>query len=96
MTAYDVGDQVKLTATFTNASAVAADPTAVTVKTKTPAGVTTTYTYGVDNEVVKSATGIYYILLTLATAGLWYVRFAGTGAIVAAAETSIDVMESNF
>lgn len=96
MSTYDVGDQIKLTASFTNSSNVAADPTTVTVKTKSPAGTTTTYVYGTDNEVVKAGTGSYYILLTLSSAGMWYVRFAGTGAIVAAVEEAVGVRESAF
>lgn len=92
---YDVGDLVKLTATFTTAG-VAADPTAVSVKYKNPAGTTTTKVYGTDVEVVKSSTGIYYIYVSAATEGRWYYRWYSTGTGQAAGESYFDVAQTYF
>jgi hypothetical protein len=93
--AYDKGDKIRSTATFTNTAGANTDPTTIKFKFTTPAGVTTTYTYGVDAQVVKSATGIYYAD-TEVTAGTWHCRWEGTGTVVAAVETSFLVQRSNF
>ncbi len=92
---YIVGQLVRCTATFKNSSDVNTDPTAVLVKYKTPTTIVTK-TYGIDAEVVKSATGIYYIDLTLNEEGTWTYRFEGTGAVVAAGETWLQVGDSAF
>ena len=93
---YQVGDQVKVAAAFTNAAGAAADPSAVVFKVRAPSGTVTTYTYGTDADVVKTATGAYYLLLTLSASELWYVRAAGTGAVVAADESVIRAEKTYF
>lgn len=93
---YDVGDEIRVTGTFTNSAGTATDPTAVLFKVKNPAGTITTYTYGTDAELVKSATGVYYVDLDLATSGTWYTRFYSTGTGQAAVESTINVRESEF
>ena len=95
-TTYDYGDQVRVTCTFTNLAGSAADPTGITFKWRTPAGTTSSYVYGTDAELVKSATGIYYVDLTLNVEGTWYYRFEGTGALVAADEGHLLVKDSAF
>lgn len=88
--AYDVGDTVRLTATFTDASDVDANPTTVTVSVRAPDGMTTTPT------ATQDSTGIWYYDLTLSQAGTWRYRFAGTGALVAAAEGQLFARASVF
>lgn len=90
-----VGSLVRLQVTFTNAAAAAADPTAISLKVQKPDGTETTYTYALA-ELMKSGTGIYYRDVTIDAAGAWYYKFAGTGAIVAAAEDSFAVEDSQF
>lgn len=63
---------------FVNLAGAAYDPTTVTVTVTEPDGVQTTYTYGVDSEVVKSATGTYYIIVAGAKPGQYTSRFKGT------------------
>lgn len=75
---YDVGDLIRCTGTFTDASDTETDPDTVTFKARGPSGNITTYVYGVDAEVVKSSTGVYYVNLTIDESGFWYYRFAGT------------------
>lgn len=93
---YQVGDQIKVAAAFTNAAGAAADPTAVLFKVRAPSGTVTTYTYGTDVDVVKTAVGAYYLLVTLSASELWHVRATGTGAVVAAGETVVLAEKSYF
>lgn len=88
--AYDVGDKLRITATFTVAS-TNTDPTTITMQHKDPSGNTTSKTYAADpTEVVKSATGIYYYDLTFDEAGTWYVKWTGTGTVVAVDEIALE------
>jgi len=84
---YDVGAVVRVTATFTTASA-AVDPTTVKALVKDPAGTVTTYTYGAGTTVKRSATGVYYIDVDVTTSGEWKVRFKSTGTGKASADIS--------
>ena len=96
LTGYDKGDKVRFSASFTDLIGNPADPTTVTVKIKDPAGRSTTYVYLVDAEVVKDATGEYHIDIIITQTGIWYQRWEGTGAIMAAEEDSITVRTSEF
>ena len=96
MAVYDVGDRVRLLATFKNAAGVATDPTTITVKTKTPAGVVATFVFGIDAQVVKDSTGNYHFDFDLTASGHWYYRWAATGAVFAAEEGTLDVRVSRF
>jgi len=74
-----------LPVTYTNA-----DPTAVTLKTRDPNGVVTTYTYGnPDGVIVRDAVGSYHAFVTLATAGMWTYHWVGTGAAAGVGEQQI-------
>ena len=96
MNQYDYGDKVRTTGTFTNAAGTAIDPAVVKFSVKPPSGTVTTYTYGVDSEVVKSATGIYYIDTDLNEVGNWAVRAWSTGTGQASDETYFSVASSEF
>jgi hypothetical protein len=94
---YDIGDRPTFTATFRNTADVATDPTAVVFRYRVPAGTTTSYTFGVDGEVVRTGTGTYtFQPPTFAAAGSHFVRAEGTGALVAATEQGVDVRLSRF
>lgn len=95
MNKYHAGDAVRCTVTFRDLAGVVADPTAVVAKYRNGSGAVTTKTYGVDAEVVKSSTGVYYIDITPDAAGTWHYRFSGTGAVIAAEEASFSVT-TNF
>lgn len=73
---YDVGDLVRVTATFDDGGI---DPTAVQAKVRQPSGTVTTYVYGTNLELVKSSTGIYTIDVDVDAAGTWRIRFESTG-----------------
>jgi hypothetical protein len=78
------GTAVTTTATFTTPpGGTPADPTTVTLKFKSNAG-ETEWVYGVDEEIVRSSTGVYYAELdTSNTSGDWTVQWVGTGACAA-------------
>jgi hypothetical protein len=79
----DIGDQVRLGATFTNLSGAPSDPTNISLTVTTPGHATVTYTYA-GAELTKTGTGVYYKDLDLTSHGVWKFRWMGTGAIVAA------------
>lgn len=85
MATYDIGDQVRLTATLTDLDGTATDPTAVTLTVRKPDLTATDHTYA-SGALTKSGTGVYYRDVTLDQSGNWYYRFAGTGALVVAEE----------
>jgi len=73
--AYIPGEVARLTLAVSNIAGAAADPGALRLKIKTPAGAITTYTYGGSADVVKDAVGTYHADIQLATAGLWAWRW---------------------
>jgi len=91
---YDIGDTIRLRATFT-ISGAATDPTTITLKVKNNSGTTSTYTYA-GGTVSKTSTGIYYKDISLTNDGVWYYRFEGTGAVAAASEGQFIVRASEF
>lgn len=99
MTVYDIGDRPTVTATFTDADGVAADPTTVVVKTRTPAGTETTYTSGSSATIVDTATtGVWTFTFPAALAenGTYRVRFKGTAGLEAAGEIEVKVNSTQF
>lgn len=96
---YPYGSTFRLSATFTNASGKADDPTTVIVSVKAPgrSGATTTKTYPTDAEVVRDGTGAYHYDVTMSEGGTWTYRFEGTGAVKAASpDRIIDIDNSVF
>lgn len=79
---YDIGDMARITAAFTTAAGVAVDPTVITLKVKTPALLTTTYTFG-GGEIVKDSVGNYHLDYTIAASGWHRYEWQGTGAATA-------------
>jgi len=65
-----------------------ADPTAVSLIWRKRGGPPTTWVYGVDAEVVKDGTGVYHADIPVPSAGTFYFRWVGTGAVAAAEENS--------
>lgn len=92
-TAFDIGDRVELRGAFTNQASAPTNPTAVTCKVRTPSGVVTTYTGG---DLTNPEVGVFTRLIDITESGAWWYRFSGTGAVIAAEETSFDVTRSQF
>jgi len=77
---HDLGDVVRVSATFTDADTDALiDPDVVKLSIRTPAGIVTTYTYGVGGSVVKQAVGQYYSVINSNQAGFWFYRWWSAG-----------------
>lgn len=93
MAIYDVGDQVRLRARFTDLAGTYADPTTVTASVTSPSGTTTVYALP---PIVNDAAlvGGFYLDITVSEAGLWVYQFVGTGAVVAQDEESFHVRPS--
>ena len=86
---YDIGDELRLSVSFTDITGVAADPTAVTCTVRAPDGTET-----VLNNT-KSTTGSYYADVGPTQSGTYFFRWAGTGALVVAEEGQFYVRERN-
>ena len=91
---YEIGDTLRLTATFTDGDDAAADPTTITLEILAPDGTKTTLTYAAA-DVTKSATGVYYYDLALDAAQTWEWRWIGTGTVAQADQGSLWVMPQN-
>ena len=87
---YEKGQRVRCTCTFT-VNNVNTDPTTITAKVKDPSGNEISYVYGTDEELGKSATGIYYLDVTTDENGQWHFRFEGTGTCTAVEEAAFRV-----
>ena len=93
---FDLGDVVRVIGTWTDADDVAVDPAAVFFQIKDPGRNVTSYEYGVDAEVVKSDSGIYYVDVDGDKARKWFVRLYSTGSGKAAEESDFDIVKSEF
>jgi len=88
MNSYFNGQKVRSSVVFTVA-AVSTDPTVVTFKVRTPAGVTTTSILGGSGSpVTKDSTGHYHADISTTSVGEWLVRWEGTGTCEAVEEDS--------
>ncbi len=86
MNTHDIGDVVKVTATFTT-DGVPTDPTTVSLKVKKPGSDLVTYVYG-EGVIVRDSAGVYHAEISPSKAGFHYYRWLSSG-IAAAAEEGI-------
>ncbi len=93
MSTYDIGDRRKLTCEVRDEDEVLVDPTGLTFTMKIPDGTLTTYDLN-DAELVHDSTGKYHVYWDCATSGKYYWRFAATGNVAAAEESSFSVRAS--
>jgi hypothetical protein len=77
MSEYDIGDVVRLTATFSNAAGAPTDTTAV-LTVKKPDGTSST------PAVTHGTRGVYSSDVPIDQPGVWSYRFVGTGAVTSA------------
>jgi len=91
---FDKYDKPAFVGTFADAG-VASDPDTVKFGIKDPAGNTTVYEYGVDDELTKTGTGIYTISILLNQSGTWYWRWQVTGTPTGADEGTFNVNRAN-
>ena len=89
---YDFGELVKVSTTFKNATTGGViDPDVVKLSIRTPAGIVTTYTYGVDSDLIKEDVGQYYAMIDANQAGFWFYRWWSTGSGQTAKEKEFKV-----
>jgi len=75
-----LGTRVQVEGIFTPAgSAVATDPTAVSMVTRSPSGSLTTYIYGTNAEITRSSAGVYLFTFTPSSAGDWWLGWKASG-----------------
>jgi hypothetical protein len=95
MNTYDVGDVIRLTATFVNSAGAAVDPSSLVawhrIIKPNLFDVTTIAFNGVDS-MVKLSTGVYYTDVAVNSGGEWHYRFRGYGANAAAVEGKFQVL----
>jgi hypothetical protein len=78
--AYDQGQSVRLSVTFTNPDGTAYDPVVVQFIYHAPLSVVAlTKTYGTDAEVIKDGVGLYHMDLIADEPGEWHYRAEGSG-----------------
>lgn len=82
MQIYDVGDKIRITATFVTIAG-AADPTTVTFRFYIKSNLISEHVFGVDPDVIRDAVGVYHIDYTIPTPARWSYQTIGTGAVVA-------------
>jgi hypothetical protein len=76
---FDYGTTVRAKVTFRDIDTKAViDPSALSVVIRNPDATTTTYVYGTDEELVKSSTGVYYVLIALSATGTFKWRWLAT------------------
>ena len=92
--AYDTGDLVRCSASFKDYTGTLIDPENVFFKLKDPSGGSALYQYGVNSELVRSDTGVYYVDVNASAPGGWWYRFYSTGSGQAAAEGLFTVKQS--
>ena len=94
MATYDVGDNVRVTASFTTNGA-AANPTGgasgMTVTHRKPSGTDTTPT-----ATTTGSTGGWYVDVNLDEVGTHTIRFKGTAGIIAAETIELEAVKSIF
>lgn len=97
MAVLDVLDLVRVKAAFTDDAGDPADPTTVTFRIRTPAGVESAYAFGgPGGEVVRDGLGLYHVDVTVTESGRWHFRTEGSAPAQAAEESSAYVRETLF
>ena len=89
---YDIGDLIRETGTFKNASSANTDPTKVFLDIQKPDGAISYSTYSAGTTAItKSAAGIYYKDIPCTGQGLYEFRWHSTGTVHTAQEGYFNV-----
>lgn len=96
MTSYDIGDVVRLSATFADMDGVATDPDTVTIQYRIYGQASTSLVYGTDAEVIKDGVGMYHTDVVLTSRGSYWYRWESTGAAQAAEQSSFSVSRNRL
>lgn len=94
---YTRGQNVRCTVAFKEvATQNYVDPATVLFLALNPNGGLTTYTYGVDPQLIKDSAGHYHADVVLSISGDWWYRFTGAGTYTGAGENRMSARESRF
>ncbi len=93
---YDIGDRVRVSASFSDEGAAPSDPSPVRLRYRDPAGTVTTLVYGTDSALVRDGVGAYHADLDADAAGTWYYRAEGEATPQASGEARFRVRGSAF
>ncbi len=89
---YDIGDMIRETGTFKNASSAAADPTKVYFDLQKPSGTITYSTYAAGTTALtRTGTGVYYKDIPTTSSGMYEYRWHSTGTVYTAQEGYFNV-----
>ena len=92
---FQVGQRVKITATFTSETGALTDPTVCSWRIQHRDGTVDTYALV---DMVKISLGVWYLLYTITanTPGRWWSRPRSTAGVIAADEDYFEVEASAF
>ncbi len=88
---FPIGNVIRSDNTFRDSNGDLADPTTVSLKFESPAGVITTYVFGTDAELTKVSTGVYRVDISASESGFYHLRWLSTGTGEASDKTSFKV-----
>lgn len=89
---FHIGDLRSLSVAFTDKLSAPFDPDTVTFKMTEPDGITTTFVYLTDAELVKDSVGNYHVDWTFAKSGRHFLRWEGTGALATAEPDEVYIL----
>lgn len=89
---YDMGDLIRQTGTFKNASSAATDPTKVYLDIQKPDGAIDYSTYSAGTTAItRTGSGVYYKDIPCTGSGLYEIRWHSTGTVHTAQESYFSV-----
>lgn len=91
-----IGEVARLRLEVININDQAADPSALRLKVKTPAGAVAIYAWPTSPEVVRTGVGNFYADIPLLEAGVYAFRFESDSPLMGASERSLTVKKSLF
>lgn len=91
---HDIGDRRKLTCEVRDEAGALADPTGLTFTMLAPDATVTAFVWDADVELVRTAAGLFHVYWDCDQVGVHHWRFAATGTIAAAEESSFAVRAS--
>jgi hypothetical protein len=91
-TTYDIGDLVRETGTFKNASSALTDPTKVYLDIQKPSGTISYATYSAGTTAItRTGVGVYYKDIPCTGQGIYEYRWHSTGTVYTAQEGYFNV-----
>lgn len=96
MADYYPTSRVRVEAQIKNLSNVYTDPTQLIFTIEEPSGIETSYTWGIDAELIRVSPGQFYVDWDASQAGQHKYRWQANGAIQAAFGGSFNIKEPNF